>query len=118
MKGFHPDEVNDVLAALTAEGLLSERRFAESYVYQRMEKGYGPLRIQHELRERGIDEILVTDCLAADESEWLQRLEKVRKKRFGAPFPADVREKRRQWQFLQYRGFTIGQIRRALRDND
>jgi SOS response regulatory protein OraA/RecX len=53
-RGFSESLVGEVLDALEAENLLSDRRFTESFVEQRMARGQGPLKIRHELRERGI----------------------------------------------------------------
>ena len=112
--GYERDSVQDTVAQLVADGLLSDARFTEAFVRYRAGRGYGPLRIQAELRERGVDDAVVETYLDSGDSQWLQRSEAVRSKRFGVARPVDFKERARQARFLQYRGFTTEQARRAL----
>ena len=41
---------------LEEEGLIDNKRFAEQYIYSRSLRGYGPLRIKQELKQRGVNE--------------------------------------------------------------
>ena len=109
--------MQQALAALQADGLLSDARFAEAYLSMRAAKGYGPLRIRMELQERGVDEALISDCLAAAEQDWFAAANAVRRKRFGATLPADFEERAKQARFLQYRGFSTEQVKTALGDD-
>ncbi len=113
-QGHSPDSVEAALRALTEEGLLSDGRFAESFVRTRGARGYGPVRIRHELQQRAIDDAVAVECLNRYRSEWSSRVAAVRRKRFGAPLPGDAKERARQSRFLQYRGFTPDQIRALL----
>ena len=54
-KGFADDEVDELLLRLHEENLQSDERYAESYVRQRVDKGYGPIRIRQELRQKGCE---------------------------------------------------------------
>ncbi len=103
-----------MLGALTREGLISDGRFAEFFVRSRVEKGYGPLRIRHELRQRGIAEDLIAESLAVYAAEWSSRAANVRRKQFGAALPEEIKDRVRQSRFLQYRGFTSDQVRALL----
>lgn len=113
-RGFEADEVAEVLTQLAAEGLQSDERFAESFVRSRIERGHGPTRIAAELRERGVDEALISDYLDFSDPLWHERLEEVRSRRFGGTLPDDYQTRAKQARFLQYRGFTSEQIRRML----
>ncbi|MGA7802660.1 MAG: regulatory protein RecX [Gammaproteobacteria bacterium] len=117
-RGYDPQIVDPLLSALIAEGLLSEERFAEGYVYVRSARGYGPLRIRAELRERGVPEELVDSFLDDRDPQWADAVAAVHRKRFGADRPSDFRERVKQARFLQQRGFTPEQIRRVLNDPD
>jgi len=110
-KGFPADLINDALSDLHRSGWLSDERFVEAFIRARSERGYGPLRIRAELKERGIDEDLIAVYLDARDPAWLRRLRGVWSKRFGAKHPADFADKARQMRFLQARGFTAEQIR-------
>lgn len=99
-------DFNVVLAQLQLEGLLDDRRFAEAYVYQRSNKGYGPQRIRLELRERGAAADIIEEAMAASEADWVALAQQVRVKKFGSAEPQDFKERSRQLRFLQYRGFN------------
>jgi len=105
-----------VIAALRDEGALSDRRFADSYTEARVERGFGPLRIEAELRERGVDGALIEAALASHADDWVVSIRRQRRKRFGGQPPRDFTGRARQMRFLQQRGFSGEQIREALTD--
>ncbi|MEN8219435.1 MAG: regulatory protein RecX [Pseudomonadota bacterium] len=113
-KGFEQSVIDSVLKQLRAENLQSDERFVESYVRTRTHKGFGPLRIQQELRERGISDELLSGVLEADEAAWVTRARLARQKRFGQGLPQGKRELGKQIRFLQSRGFSSSQIRAAI----
>jgi len=115
VQGFDAQAVDGALAALEAEGLLSDARFAETFVWSRFQRGSGPQKIHAELRERGVDEALIDSHIEALADDWQGLLREVREKRFGRALPDNVRERSRQMRFLQQRGFTAEQIGRAFR---
>jgi regulatory protein len=96
--------------ALVAQGLLSNARYAESFIHSRFQRGQGPQKIRAELRERGVDDALIEAGLDVYASHWQELLEQVRLKRFGPARPDDFRERSRQMRFLMQRGFTAEQI--------
>ncbi len=116
-KGCEPSLVEQVLGRLQDEGLLSDRRFVEAYVHSRYGKGFGPLRIEAELRERGVDAWLASEGVESGHRRWSELMEQVRRKRFGTPLPEDYREWIRQARFLQQRGFSAESIRRLLKQD-
>jgi len=104
--------------ALVAEGLLSNARYAESFIHSRFQRGQGPQKIRAELRERGVDEALIEAGLELYAPHWQGLLESVRLKRFGPARPEDFRERSRQMRFLMQRGFTAEQIDALFRARD
>jgi regulatory protein len=110
-RGFPEALIDSVLTELAQEKLLSDRRFAEVYVRGRFERGYGPLRIRAELRERGVDNSLVEPVMDERDRCWIESAGRQRRKRFGASFPERFSERAKQMRFLQRRGFTGEQIR-------
>lgn len=116
-KGHPEPEVAGTLEALKDKDLVSDQRFAESLVRSRVERGYGPMKIAHELRAKGIDEELIEAVLEPDTEYWVARLLEVWEKRFGSA-PRDYREWARQARGLQSRGFTAEQVRRVVPDVD
>ena len=117
-KGYPADVIVQVVAALAAEGLQSDVRFTEVYVNSARGRGHGLVRIRAALRERGIADDVIERQLAADATDWEAEVESVRRKRFGAGIPKDAKEWARQARFLQYRGFSAEQIRKALKQAD
>ncbi len=111
---FTPDVVEATVAALAADNLVSDERFAEALVAVRVRKGQGPVRISAELKRRGINRELIRLNLDEARLEWNNLACEVRRKKFGAMMPADFKEKARQMRFLEYRGFTGEHIRSAL----
>ena len=111
-KGFPMDVVSQVIADLSARGLQSDSRYAEIYSRSRLSRGYGPLRIRQELRQRGIDAGLLVDLdlAVADDT-----LEKTHERKFGTRPPESTEERSERERFLLRRGFSGDQIRRLFR---
>ncbi|GGC55809.1 regulatory protein RecX [Marinobacter halophilus] len=107
--------IDTVLDEYEHEGWLDDQRFADVYARQRMDAGYGPLKIQAELQQRGIKHHS-PDCLTeASDEEWARRAIGLREKRFGLGcVENDLAEKLRQARFLNRRGFTAVHVERAL----
>ena len=113
-RGYADDVAARVVAGLAERGLLSEQRFAESFVGARARRGQGPLRLRAELAQRGIDDPTIRAALSAPDLDWSALADQVRRKKFGAEAPAVLSERARQTRFLEYRGFTADHIRAAL----
>jgi regulatory protein len=111
---FDADEVDEVIIRLSAEGLVSDERFAEAFVSSRVRKGQGPNRIRLELERRGVPGEFITICLSRGDIDWDTLARSVRTKKFGSGRIGDYREWARQAKFLQYRGFTSDQISNVL----
>jgi regulatory protein len=116
-KGFSAALVEKISNDLQQEGLLSDARFAESYLRARSSKGYGPVRIQLELKQRGASEDIVSATVMEDDAKWFELARRVREKRFGRALPATVNERLKQQRFLQYRGFNQRHLKFALSDD-
>ena len=113
----HPPEVvEQVLQELVSRHLQSDERYAEQYVAMRCRKGYGPLRIRAELRDKGIDEQLIDTHLDDSDPAWRDLLREVVGRKYGTEPPKGQREMARQARFLEYRGFPAGIIRAYLFD--
>ena len=112
-KGFDSDVVADAVAALIAERVLDDARFADHYVAYHAERGQGPIRIAADLRLRGLPPGLIDAALAAA-PDWPARARTARSRRYGPEAPVSWPDKSRQARFLQYRGFSSDHIRAAL----
>lgn len=117
-KGCGETLAGEVLAELEAEHLLSDERFAEALVCVRRDRGYGPLHIQREMQDKGVDPELIERAVGASDPQWAEVINRVRRKKFGERLPKDYRERAKQARFLQYRGFTYDQIQCVLNPTD
>lgn len=113
-KDFAAHDVEVLLNTLSNENLVSDERFCEVFVRSRIAKGQGILRIKEELRQRGINDEFIHRYLIQKDKSWLEKVETARRKRFGATIPKDFKERAKQMRFLQYRGFTIEQIKQIF----
>lgn len=117
-RGCTEDLAAQLVVRLEAEGLVSDQRFVESLVRVRRGRGCGPLRIERELREKGVASDIVERWIDAADREWRELIREVRRKKFGEEPPRTLAERAKQARFLQYRGFTDDQIRRVLSADD
>lgn len=115
-KGALPELIDVVLDKLIQDRLLNERRYLESYIRSRANNGYGPLRIQQELLERGIDKAEINHALEESGYDWQEQLQMLWERKFGTA-PKDLKEKAKQGRFLMYRGFNIGMINKLKKLN-
>ncbi|WP_439107190.1 regulatory protein RecX [Congregibacter sp.] len=106
---FDRDELDVALHKLADENLQSDGRFAQAFTRERMLRGIGPLRIDSELRQRGVDRKLIEEAIAVTPSEegitWRELAKDVLQRKFGNERPEDLAEKARRLRFLGYRGF-------------
>ncbi len=112
-KKFSEPVIDACLDWLQGNHYLSDQRFAASYVRQRSQKGYGPLRIRQELSHKGVDRAIVSDALEEAGIDWFEQAARVLRKKFpAADVPAAERQK--QQRFLYYRGFAADHIQYAM----
>lgn len=109
-----PEDIDQALAGLEADGLLSDQRFAEAYARSRVNRGQGLVRIRHELRSRGVASGIIEEAIASLDVDWFALAAEVLAKRFGATPPGDMKEKAKRARFLQQRGFGGEEVREAL----
>ena len=112
---FDQNAVELALEALQHDGLLSDARFAESFVHRRFNAGMGPMKIAYELRQRGIDAALADECLAVYADRWQESMLRERARRFGDAIPGDYGARMKQARFLQNRGFSPESVMRLFR---
>ena len=110
--------MHTVLDDLKVQGLQSDDRFTEAYIHSRIQRGYGPVRIRQELRERGVSGELIDQYVDVSEFDWKQHASQVREKKFGHNLPSNYKDKAKQSRFLQYRGFTGDQIKYTFNKGD
>jgi regulatory protein len=113
-RGYEGSAVVEVVDSLAESGLMSEERMTEAYVAERLRKGFGPLRIRQELRQRGVADELIAPHLDLSPGQWLELMIEVADKKFGTRRASDRREIASRARFLEYRGFPADLIARVL----
>lgn len=115
LQGLGDDtEIEALIDRLVAEGLQSNERFTESYIRARQNAGYGFLRIQQELVQRGIDAELIEQHLSNDPDHWQALLHQVWQKKYDGVIPNSDKAYAQQARFLLQRGFAAEMIYRFL----
>ena len=113
-KGFAENDVELVIIRLQDENLQSDDRFTESFVNERIRRGHGPIKIMHELRQKGVAEYLVENYVNIEEDHWLNIVQLQYQKKYANMKVRDYAEWSKRARFLQGRGFTSTQIRLAI----
>ena len=113
-RGFENDSVEELLQGLEDQDLLSDERFAMSLIASRAETGYGPKRINLELRNRGVSEELAREALAKAEVDWGQQVTDQAVRKFGSDPAQTFPEWARRARYLERRGFGQDAIRLAI----
>ena len=113
-KGFNRQDITSVVDQLAEQGLQSDARFAESYARSRVHKGFGPLRIKAELRQRGVSDCCFEMAVEDIAGSWEALLDEVYVKKYGIDGVLDIKEQLRRSRFLQQRGFPSEMIRQLF----
>ena len=111
-KGYCPSDIQPVLIELAQMDLQSDQRFIESYVRQRLQKGYGIMAIRYELIKKGINFACNIDdmLLTITGGEWFSLLTQVYCKKYGEIQPISYQEWIKRRRFLVQRGFSASQL--------
>jgi len=114
-RGYVPEDVGATVARLAADGSLDDQRVARAHVRTASRvKGRGRLRIQAELRARGIDAEVAREALAdLSPDDDLQAIERFLARR-AADDPTLAANRNRLFRQLLRRGFSAETIAKAL----
>ncbi len=100
-----PHEIAELLDDFERRGWLSEQRAMEQMTASRKGR-FGARRIEHDLREKGIAEDVISAALPALKEAEFEAARTVWRKKFGKS-PQNAAERGRQMRFLQSRGFAL-----------
>ncbi|WP_031435403.1 regulatory protein RecX [Methylomarinum vadi] len=113
-RGFGRQDTERVVQELAEQGWQSDERYAHSYARQRIEKGYGPLRIAYELQQHGV-EYSELDGLVEDlAGSWSELLENVYLGKYSVDKHLPAKEWLKRSRFLQQRGFSGEMIKKLF----
>lgn len=109
---IHPEEVEKLVEELAQNNYQSDQRVAELTLASQLRKGKGLQRIRQALKAKQLDAELITEEL--QEVDWLDQAYQLKLKKFGEDVATDPKIKAKQIRFLQYRGFDMGVIMKAI----
>jgi regulatory protein len=116
--GFPPKIVASTLEKLRSLKLIDDEIFARSFAQARIEnRGYGPLRLERELRQKGVAKALVGRLIEETfaRSGGKERARSLVGKRFRGQDLGDAKILRRAIGFLQRRGYRDSVIAEILK---
>jgi len=116
-KDFDVEAIEAVLQDLQKRNLLSDERFAEQYLLMRSRKGFGPVRIEQEMQEKGVSDSLIAVAMNDADIDWREQIQQALKKKYGSGSALNYEERARRARFLEYRGFPAALIRKSLFDD-
>ena len=102
------EDVDALLDDLVKRGWLSDARYAEQAIRAKARR-FGPLKVTHELRARGLDAETIAAAFRAAAADGVSSMESIWRSRFHG-VAADAREHARQARFLQGRGFALEEV--------
>ncbi len=114
---FLRDDIAIVTEHLLEKNYLSDERFTESVIRNKVSKGYGWRHINNELSQKGVDSSTISLVMESQEIDWYVQVELAYSKKFGGRAIADQKDKAKRIRFLQYRGFSHDEIMAALSTN-
>ena len=107
-------EIQQALQRLQEKDLQSDERFARSYVSSRYDRGHGPYKIIMELKQRGVDESMLTAIVYDEQYDWFEKALLAYQKKYGNREIDDYSDRVKRARFLQQRGFSSEQIQFAM----
>jgi regulatory protein len=116
--GFSSQEIEGALAKLRGLKLLDDEAFARSFARDRIEnRGYGPLRVERELRFKGVAKAVIAEVLkeSFDRERDSARSRAILERRFRGRDLKDLKTARRAVAYLRRRGYRDAVIAEVLR---
>ncbi|WP_445366464.1 regulatory protein RecX [Methylomonas sp. BW4-1] len=113
LRGFDREDVEPVIDQIAEQNWQNDARYAEAYVRQRIQNGYGPMRIRYELQQRGINDADL-DAQAEAQGGWQNVLLDVYSRKYDDEKLLTQNEWLKRSRFLQQRGFSGEMIKRLF----
>ncbi|WP_111891364.1 regulatory protein RecX [Acinetobacter sp. MB5] len=108
-----PDEVERLLEEFSQYQYQSDQRVAEQVLVSQIRKGKGPRRILQTLQQKQVDQDYIQEQV--QETDWLEHAYQLKVKKYGTAVEKDPKLQAKQIRFLQYRGYDMDVILKAVR---
>ncbi len=115
-RGFDLKMVHKTVDDLAEQNLQCDARFANLFTEQRINKGFGPMKIRAQLFDRGVSTEIAEQALMDAEVDWIDCAVRVAQKKFKNldTKKADLSLLNKCRRYLYSRGFSQDQIREVL----
>jgi len=104
-------DLDELCDELKSSGWLCHGRFAEAFIRSKRNKGQGPIKIAHELKQRGLTNDEYQNVLS-EYDDWSELAEQCLNKKFNRT-SANQLELQKMQRFLAQRGFGFDAIKPA-----
>jgi len=104
--------IQELVAALVEENLVSDERFTESLIRIRLQRFQGPLKIKAALRSKGISDSIISSRLYAGTIDWTELAKQWLERQH--PDRISFEEKKKYYRRLINRGFAHDHAMDAL----
>ena len=115
LRDYPPEDFDEIIDYLLEKNYLSNERFADSVIRQRINKGYGWRFIENELKQKGLDSETIMLAKQELSIDWYHQAETAYHKRLNHSAVIDNKDKAKRIRFLQYRGFSSDEIMQAIK---
>ena len=112
---YAPDIISRVMDMLNEYKYIDDAAYALEYAKERMKAGYGPLKIEWEMREKGISQELIEAALEPIKAIQIPTAIGALRAKYRNKPDVDEKEKGRAFNYLQRRGFETDISDEALR---
>jgi len=111
-----PEAIEEALERCRKAGLLDDRRYAGQWVESRARRGHGARRISQDLRQRGVDQVLIAEALETVTENGALDVGAVdaARKKFARVDLDDAKARAKGLRWLMGRGFSSGQCYAAI----
>ena len=111
---FSEEAADEAVEYVKSFGYLDDRTYADQYVASRR-AAKGDIVLRRELREKGVDEEIISEVLKENETDPVETACALIVKKYGRPHALDEKEYRRAFGFLARRGFSSHDVFTALK---
>lgn len=109
--GCDENESEIALKKLREQKYQDDQRFGEMIVRTRVGQGYGPARVQAELRSHGLGDAAIRALIDGADADWEALAMAQLRKKYGTRAAADHAERGKRAAFLLRRGFSAATVR-------
>jgi len=103
-------QINTIIQYCISHHWIDDIHYIEQYIDMRSRKGYGPIRVMGELKQRGLDLILIHNVFNKKNIDWCEIGLKQAQKKFQQFDKKNFQQKVKLFQFLTSRGFQQDEI--------